>query len=73
MYKDMGGQYKRILFGIIITLNRMIWAGPYWVCAYCSTIVSRLGLGCLVFKLGLWGSHLYIRRGNVSLEGKQEE
>jgi hypothetical protein len=53
MYKDMGGQYKRILFGIIITLNRMIWAGPYWVCAYCSTIVSRLGLGCLVFKLGL--------------------
>jgi hypothetical protein len=26
----------------------------------------------LSFKLGLGGSHLYIRRGGVSLEGKQE-
>jgi hypothetical protein len=51
----------------------MIWARPHWACGYYSATVAHLGLGWLVFKLGLGGSHLYIRRGDVSLEGKQEE
>jgi hypothetical protein len=51
----------------------MIWVRPYWACGYCSAIIPRLGLGCLVFKLGLGGSHLYIRRSGVSLDGKQVE
>jgi hypothetical protein len=55
------------------SLAILIWVGPYWACGYCITTVPHLGLGSLVFKLGLRGSHLYTRRGGVSLEGKQEE
>jgi hypothetical protein len=52
--------------------SHLLWVEPCWAVA--SVVLQyHMRVRLLNFKLGLKGIYLYIRRGGVSLEGKQEE